>query len=231
MAGGYGHNPTGAERLARRLRALEERQTALERALKGIGLQIDPATNALVVSNGRSVASSNYAAGASGFKLDATGNAEFNSLTLRGGIIGDDALQHPTKVLKNFADVNNTTLTVAGADLAVASITVPAGFTSAQVLCFASVGNARDNVNGAAPFYCQAWVGKVGGGSTSSAVIAATCQQSGGMSLSSGWADVITGLSGGDVIQGGAWAAVDSTTGWPTNAANAHSVVCATFYR
>ena len=57
------------------------------------------ADNGLTIEGSLTVTSGqmqgNYAAGSSGWHLDHSGNAEFNDLTLRGGIIGNDALTNP----------------------------------------------------------------------------------------------------------------------------------------
>ena len=48
-----------------------------------------------LVVQGGDAKSGNFATGSTGWHLDHTGNAEFNDLTLRGGIIGNDALTNP----------------------------------------------------------------------------------------------------------------------------------------
>jgi hypothetical protein len=172
------------------------------------------------------------AVGTAGWALTASGDAIISSdLILGGGIVGDTALANPAHFANGKADNNSTTFTVAGGDIAVATIAVPSGFTTAEVLCFVSVGNSRNTGAGATPFYGQAWVGKAGGAFTASALISSTCADSSSLSLSVSWADTITGLTPGDSVQGGAWAAVDSTAGWKPNAGNGHAVVAVTFLR
>lgn len=170
--------------------------------------------------------SGNYAPGSAGYRLRSDGNAEFNALTLRNGIIGDDALENPARFANTFSDVNSVNFSVAGSDLAVVHFTVPAGFTRAQVLCFATVGNSRNLGAGAQPYYMQAWIG-----SSSSAVIATTAEDGSGVSISTAWTAALSGLSAGGTVQAGAWAAVDTTAGWAAGGGNAHVVASATFLR
>lgn len=245
MAGGYTHNPKGAEGVAKRIREIETELWRLRAAITGIGIQIDPEQNALVVPSGRrvlvdggSVETASFdgdlaaqTAGTSGVAMGGPHDTLIvNNIVLRGQIIGDDALAHPTSVDYNFADVNSTSFTIAGANLAAASITVPSGFTTAMLFCSVNVGDTRSVGAGGAPFYAQAWIGK-GSDTTGSAVIATTCADGSSASVGVSWARVLTGLNGGDILKGGAWAAVDATSGWSSGGGNAHSVVTATFYR
>jgi hypothetical protein len=55
MAGGYVHNPKGAEGVALRIRKIERDLDRVRRAITHIGIQIDPDTNSLVVSSGRGI--------------------------------------------------------------------------------------------------------------------------------------------------------------------------------
>jgi len=86
------------------------------------------------------VQSANYDPGNAGWKLDGTtGDIEINDITLRGGIIGDDALTNPTD-LATFEGVATFSMTVptSFASVISKSVTVPAGFTKAFVLAIAS---------------------------------------------------------------------------------------------
>lgn len=165
--------------------------------------------------------------GTAGWALTASGEAIISSdLLLGGNLIGDDALQNPTSFATKYNDNNATTLAVAWTDLATVDLTVPTGFTRAQVLCFSTVGNTRTAGAGGAPFYMVAFIG-----STQSATIAATCADSSSLSMSTAWVANLTGLTAGASIHCGSSAAVDSTVGWTASTANAHTVVSATFLR
>lgn len=99
------------------------------------------------------------AAGTSGWGLSGTsGDAIFNNLVLRGGIIGDDALTNPVMPAAMSDNANNFPLSnsviTAPATLA---IPVPAGFTTALVIAtsdltvtstVASTASVRTSING-----------------------------------------------------------------------------------
>jgi hypothetical protein len=55
MAGGYGHNPKGAEGVAKRIREIERDLDKLRQSITHLGIEIDPDTNSLVVSSGRGI--------------------------------------------------------------------------------------------------------------------------------------------------------------------------------
>lgn len=102
----------------------------------GIGLHVDGATGNLIIDEGE-VQSGNYAAGSTGWALFPTGSAEFNSLTLRGGIIGNDALTNPVSVgLASNTQTNFAVATTQGT-FAATPLTVPAGFTSVIIWSWA----------------------------------------------------------------------------------------------
>lgn len=107
----------------------------------GNGMHLDGTTGNLIIDQG-DIQSGNYVPGSAGWALLPTGNAEFNSLTLRGGIIGNAALTNPVGVAQ--AGHTNTNYSVTGSLVALSSatLTIPAGFTTALV--FAS-----------AHFFCQ----------------------------------------------------------------------------
>ena len=77
--------------------------------------------------------SDNYVAGASGYSFGSDGNAEFNDLTLRGGIIGNDALTNPVKVSGVWQTASNFTVAVAWSTIISTDVTVPAGFTACTI--------------------------------------------------------------------------------------------------
>ena len=103
------------------------------------------------------IESDNFVAGASGYKFDYTGNAEFNDLTLRGGIIGNDALTNPTAPGVVWADLHNFGLSTTLTNKLTSTITVPAGFTTAAVSvvgrCFVYNPNTTGGYDGAGGDY------------------------------------------------------------------------------
>lgn len=81
--------------------------------------------------------SDNFVTGTSGYSFKSDGNAEFNDLTLRGGIIGNDALTNPVipqSVWKGTT--SNFGLAVAWSTLVTQNLTVPSGVTSVQIIGF-----------------------------------------------------------------------------------------------
>lgn len=77
--------------------------------------------------------SDNYVAGESGYSFRADGNAEFNDLTLRGGIIGNEALTNPVKpdVSSNFD--SGFSIGTTYAVKMTRTWVLPAGFNVAQI--------------------------------------------------------------------------------------------------
>ncbi len=124
-------------------------------------LHIDGPTGNLIIDNG-DIRSGNYVAGTSGWDLAPTGNAEFNSLTLRGGIIGNDALTNPV----NFGGIgySATAFTVTSSSTAVVTrtITIPTGFTQAAIIGVSTAG-AVNGSTGAGYLYIQTVINGTGG--------------------------------------------------------------------
>lgn len=143
------------------------RQEIAAAARGGIGLHVDGVTGNLIIDKGE-VQSGNYAAGSAGWALMPTGDAEFNNLTLRAGIIGNDALANPTI----FGSVGASStgalaVTTAGADVVPQSITIPAGFTRATILCITDATIA--NTSGTGDYaYVSASINSLAGGEVSS---------------------------------------------------------------
>lgn len=224
MGGGYSHQTKGTpQALAAEIRKLQTDLAALRRGLANLGIQIDTVDNELVIGAGRSlIVNGSETVGGT---LTVTGNTLIEgNLSVPNGSITNAFLQNPTSPAVASAVINSTNLTVAGANLATCTISVPSGFSQAQVLCIATVGNTRTLGAGGAPFYAQAWIG-----STISAVYGETCADGSSDLITVAWAADLTGVSG--TIQAGAWGAVDTTTGWTSGTANAHSVVQVTFLR
>jgi len=167
------------------------------------GLQImDPLTQAESMFLGEDSGSvtgifrsGNYAAGSAGFRITPDGNAEFNQLTLRNGIIGDAALTNPVQVGSADGTVASLTQTSTETTYITESITVPSGFTTALVMATCTSGltaNASASVIESRPV-----INGVQGER-----IASTAPATDGMSVSSTFATVLTGLSGSFTVQG-----------------------------
>jgi hypothetical protein len=77
--------------------------------------------------------SDNFAAGTSGYSFKADGNAEFNDLTLRGGIIGNDALTNPVVPGSVWSEASNFTVSPTWTTVIATDVTVPAGCTAASI--------------------------------------------------------------------------------------------------
>lgn len=207
-------------------RKLQRTQRVLNQRINALGIQIDPANNAVVIGGGRKLE-----------LQDADGNLLItlgaNGLTATdNGRIGDGALAHPSQPVAVFADTDSTDLTVSGDDMAIGSVTVPDGFTAAAITVAVNIGDSRSAATDF-PFYGQSWA-QIGGGSSwamASAVIANGCPGSSSASIAITSGAYWTGLSAGAVIDFGAWAAVDDTSGWLSGGANAHSYLLAAFYR
>lgn len=100
----------------------------------GNGLHINGATGDLIIDQGE-VQSENYVAGSTGWALKPTGDAEFSSLTLRSGIIGNDALASPADFGASGTSATGFGLTSTPTDRAASTIGVPSGYTRAIVMC------------------------------------------------------------------------------------------------
>lgn len=120
--GSFGNQiPAGVDFLVRRLRDLERRLQMMEAAR---GLE-----SASI--GGGALQSGNYGAGVAGWALNGDGNLEVNDITLRGGIIGNDALTDPVDA--SYAQGSVLANGYSGVTGTVAfsySIAKPAGFTT-----------------------------------------------------------------------------------------------------
>lgn len=135
--------------------------------------------------------------------------AIINTLLLRAGIVGNDALTNPLQVgMASFAELNFAVATT-DQQRAATSIAVPEGFSSAIVGAWTQVGAA--NTRASTDFlYCSAVVN--GAAAREMPAVAAAGAWA---SSSSAKVGILTGLSSGGTIpialqthaQGGAWAA------------------------
>jgi len=138
--------------------------------------------------------------------LNVTGNLEVSghaaitgTLSLPAGIINNDALASPVEVGSIYLDVTNFGLTTSWVSLASATVTVPAGFTSALVTVTGQVGANNPHTTGGSNsaggdyIYCRPFIGATFGNSLGAILLG-----------SNGWAyditprsTVLTGLTGG----------------------------------
>ena len=122
--------------LVRRVTKLEQRSAWANSGMSPTAPGEVTVDGSLVVGSGEAK-SGNFAAGATGWHLGSDGNVEVNDITLRGGIIGNEALTNP--VIPNSVWKGTTAnfgLAVAWTALVSESLTIPAGVTSVQVLGF-----------------------------------------------------------------------------------------------
>lgn len=164
------------------------REELANAARGGIGLHVDGATGNLIIDQGNAQ-SGNYAAGSAGWALFPTGNAEFNAITLRGGIIGNDALTSPLSMASSGAGQTGIT-PGATADYAGSLIPVPTGYTRAIVHC--TVDTSAIPGAGAPLLNITAVIAAVVG---STAQVSSTSN----MTASTSAIRTFTGLSGGTI--------------------------------
>jgi hypothetical protein len=180
----------------------------------------------LVVTGTGLAESGNFVAGTSGWALRPDGNAEFNDLTLRGGIIGNDALTNPTYPAAQHADATNFALPLVLAEKVRTTFTVPSGFTKALVFAATQMNAVNTTAN---PDYCFLSTSING---SSPAWSAGTLTAAGAfVGISSPAAALLTSLTGGSTFYVAALAS-SQTAIWPANANNTVNVdATVTFWR
>lgn len=153
---------------------------------------------ALLVANGtiqspnfNGVAATNTV-GTTGYGLDGpTGNAVFNNIALRGGIIGNDALANPVSPLAangSTTGLSNTFGSYVAANTQ--TLAVPAGFTQANVVAI-GVGSGSAPAGGGAIFvHCR--IAGVDGDDA----VNFTSSTGAGIGATGAFAKVVTGLDG-----------------------------------
>ena len=190
---------------------LTARLAKLEEQLRRIGAS-SPFFGTGIHPNGHGgLDSDNYVPGESGYSFQGdTGDAEFNSLTLRGGIIGDDALASLLKGDYVFGSATGFGLSSTWTQLATNTLTVPAGLTRAVVTLtggmFAYNPRTTGGSNGTGGDAWQCFVGSTPGYSSQAYPI--------GVSGSGGFASVhshvsftLTDLTPGQSVTFGLWGA------------------------
>lgn len=113
--------------LRSRLKAIEEQLRRQRNTSPFSGTGIHP--------NGhQGLDSDNFVHGVSGYSFQGdTGNAEFNDLTLRGGIVGNDALTNPVLPGSVWVTASNFTVSPSWNTVINYNAIVPPGVTSAEI--------------------------------------------------------------------------------------------------
>lgn len=158
--------------------------------------------------------SDNYVAGVSGYRFADNGNAEFNDLTLRGGIIGNDSLTSPVVPGVINAGSSGFGIGVPYANVYSGTLNVPAGFTSAAISVVARVFALNNGT--ASVDYLRAR--PVVGGNTGTAVPIAATNAGGSATAVTPMSVVLTGLSGGTIAL--AIQAAADYAAWPSDSLN-----------
>jgi len=185
----------------------------------GNGLHVDGATGDLVADIGQ-FRSNNYVPGSAGWGMKPNGNAEFNDLTIRGGIIGNDALTSPVVPGVGGGSATGWAVSTTSTAKASVAIAIPTGFTQALVHVTAAAAAANPTVAGDL-LYVRAAIILPGGATTDGSELdnfADTGQLS---TASASLAAVFSGLSPGSITVA---CKVRATTTWAANAANLANV-------
>lgn len=201
----------------------------LNHIFEGTGLSVPSpgvtqVDGSLIVQNGEAK-SGNYASGSAGWHLGNDGNAEFNALTLRGGIIGNDALTNPSSPQAIYDSVQNFGLTTTLTNIRTTNVTIPAGFTKAAVQltvrAYATNPNTTGGNNGAGGDYLYAEA-NINGYNGYALPTGVSGSNGSGTNVST-FALVLTGLTpGGTVVL--QCAAQTGFLSWAANASNTADV-------
>lgn len=182
------------EDLQRQLNELRAARTLEAATIGRGGLTIDGGT--LTITGNGIAESGDYQAGVSGWALEPNGNAEFNNLTLRGGIIGNDALANPIMFGSADQSVSNLNMPSATSVLTTANIAVPAGFTTAAILVSVQVGLSATST---ASSGVQAVASVMSPSAVDGDIIAGLALAGQAMSIPATLATALTGLSVGSI--------------------------------
>lgn len=203
MGGGYTHQTKGTGMaLAAEINKMKVEIDALHRALANIGLRIDATTGDLITDEKHAIRSANFdgdldtaTPGTVGWALGGPNdNAVFNTLALRGGIIGNAALANPVSPGVGNGGTSGWSLGTAVLTVGTATIPVPAGFSRALVTATSDVIVMNDNSFGVTMnVYTQ--VGTVS--PTNHPALTLTANEY--ASVSSTFSAELTGLSGGSI--------------------------------
>jgi hypothetical protein len=205
--------------LRKRLKGIDEQIRRLRNTSPFAGTGFTVAADGVTQVNGSLVVQSgetksgNFAAGSTGWHLDHTGNAEFNDLTLRGGIIGNSALTNPVSTGQAFVGTSGFGLSVAGAWLLTRTATVPTGFDTCTVSAFGRVAAINSTGTGDG-LYSTLDVNGSGGNQFSTYVPAGQASTS-----TVGFSTTLTGLTAGASVVTRLFASTGIAS-WAANGAN-----------
>lgn len=170
--------------------------------------------SAVVTGN---IRSDNYVAGVSGWQLTASG-LEVNDITIRGGIIGNDALSSPLvhgSVGKSEGGFAVGTVATARAST---TISVPAGFSKATILCVTDATVVIGTTPGGYASLRASIAGVSGGTSTG-------FNQSGEyLPLSASAIRTMTGLNGGSITVSAVLSSFSDQGSNASNLANVNAI-------
>jgi hypothetical protein len=206
--------PRELHRLSEELRELKSARTLEAATIGQGGIQVD---------SGGSIRSTDFdgalpaTAGTAGWALGGAGsNAIFNSVVLRGGIIGNDALTSPVLPSNIHADQGPFSMTTTPVSKCSTTVTVPAGYTKAAIIAGAS-GSARNKNTIQDYWYIKIRVNGVNGPG-----YAAACdgQPNASIGLAITTTFFQTGLVGGGTFTIEIWAATGSVA-WASDSFNA----------
>lgn len=166
------------------------------------GMDLDGTLNVdgEIVARSGVVRSGNFKAGTAGWRANADGDLEVNDITLRGGIIGNDALTTPViPAVVNTIGTGFGLIAAAWSTVSTQTVTVPAGVTQllahASGMCFAVNPNNTGGSNGTGGDFIQARVciGSVNGLTAGVAVTGSNGQTSVSCSVAALLSDLTPG--------------------------------------
>lgn len=159
-------------------------------------------------------ASPNFVAGSAGWALYDNGNGEFNELTLRSGIIGNDALTNPVVPGYLFASANTFGVTTTLTNILTRNVTVPSGCTQLAASVTGRV-YATNNTAGLDYLYGQA---NIAGFNGNALPLAVSGSNGTGTNISP-FSVLLTGLTPGSNVAF-QMAASTAFASWASNASN-----------
>jgi hypothetical protein len=145
------------------------------------------------------------------------------TLSLPAGIIDNAALTDPLVINTSGLTQNNFSIATTGSVVASATVTVPAGYSRADVLCMVVAG--AFNSTGAGDYlYVASSIGGTSGGETPQPALASAFGSASANGIRS-----LTGLSGGTITVG--CSVRTQTAGWAANGSNFANVNAVFFFR
>jgi len=162
--------------------------------------------------------------GPMGIKPLAGGFDVTGTLGLPSGIIPTDALSDPLVISTAGVSQNNFAVSTAGDVFATATVTIPAGYSRADIQCSVVAGAINDTAN---PdyLYVASSINAVGGTETPQAAASG----GGYCAAPANGIRSLTGLSGGTITVGCSIRA--GSAGWSMNASNFANMTAVVFFR